>query len=249
MIRVLAALAALVSVAAFDVALAEGDLAKGENVFKKCRACHAVGEDAKNKVGPQLNDLFGRTAGTVEKFKYSKALIAKGEEGLVWSEETLTEFLKAPKKYVPKTKMAFGGVRKDGDLADLIAYLKQFSADAGDGTQSAAPSGGETETAKADASDEEAAPQAAPEFTEAILNDPEIIAAGGEIWSSQCRHCHGANAYPGKAPKLKPRRYKPQFVFDRVTDGFRKMPAWKEVYTQDERVAIVAYVKSRKFSP
>ena len=65
----------------------------------------------------------------------------------------------------------------------------------------------------------------------------------------QCRHCHGRSAYPGKAPKLKPRKYTPEFVFDRVTNGFRKMPAWKEVYSADERRAIVAYVLSREFSP
>jgi cytochrome c2 len=241
MIRLITVLTALLSLALVDVALAEGDVAKGEKVFKKCKACHAVGENAKNKVGPQLNDLFGRTAGTAEGFKYSKAMIAKGEEGLVWDEATLSEYLKAPKKYIPKNKMAFGGLKKDDDLENITAYLKQFSQG---GDQSSAPA----ETGK-DMAAEEAAPEAKPEFTEAVLGDAEIIAAGGEIWGSQCRHCHGANAYPGKAPKLKPRKYKPDFVFDRVTNGFRKMPAWKDVYSLDERVAIVAYVKSKKFSP
>ncbi len=243
MIRVIAAFAALVALAALDVALAEGDASKGEKVFKKCKACHAVGDNAKNKVGPQLNELIGRAAGTVEKFKYSKAMIAKGEEGLVWNEETLAEFLKAPKKYVPKTKMAFGGVKKDKDMANLLAYLKQYSAEAEGESQSSAPSDSETATAEA------TEPQAPPEFTDAVLSDQAIITAGGEIWTAQCRHCHGANAYPGKAPKLKPRRYKPEFVFDRVTNGFRKMPAWKDVYTRDELVAVVAYIKSKKFSP
>jgi mono/diheme cytochrome c family protein len=88
-----------------------------------------------------------------------------------------------------------------------------------------------------------------PEFTEEYLNDPENIAAGKEIWSEQCRHCHGKAAYPGKAPKLKPRRYTPEFVFDRVTNGFRKMPSWKEVYDWEERKSVVAYVKSKEFSP
>ncbi len=88
-----------------------------------------------------------------------------------------------------------------------------------------------------------------PEFTEAYLNDPANIAAGQEIWAEQCRHCHGRSSYPGKAPKLKPRRYTPKFVYDRVTDGFRKMPPWKDVYDWDERKSIVAYVKSKKFSP
>lgn len=88
-----------------------------------------------------------------------------------------------------------------------------------------------------------------PEFTEAYLNDPANIAAGEEIWAEQCRACHGRSSYPGKAPKLKPRRYTPEFVFDRVTDGFRKMPSWKDVYDWDERKNVAAYVKSKRFSP
>ena len=79
----------------------------------------------------------------------------------------------------------------------------------------------------------------APEFTEEILNDPKVIEAGRALWQDQCRHCHGKSAYPGKAPKLKPRRYKPDFVYDRITNGFRKMPAWKDVYSQDERMSVV----------
>ena len=69
------------------------------------------------------------------------------------------------------------------------------------------------------------------------------------MWEGQCRHCHGKAAYPGKAPKLKPRRYKPDFVYDRVSNGFRKMPGWKDVYSVDERMAVTAYILSRQFSP
>ena len=87
------------------------------------------------------------------------------------------------------------------------------------------------------------------DFTEAFLNDAANITVGGEIWAEQCRHCHGKSAYPGKAPKLKPRRYKPDFVYDRVTNGFRKMPPWKEVYSREERMSIVAYILSTEFSP
>ena len=86
-------------------------------------------------------------------------------------------------------------------------------------------------------------------FTEEFLHDEENIAAGQAIWEAQCRHCHGAKAYPGKAPKLRPARYKPDFVYRRVTDGFRKMPPWKDVYTDEERMRITAYVLSDKFSP
>ena len=86
-------------------------------------------------------------------------------------------------------------------------------------------------------------------FTEAYLTDEANVAPGGEIWAAQCRHCHGAKAYPGKAPKLKPAKYEPDFVYRRVTDGFRKMPAWKDEYTDDERMKIVAYIMSPSFSP
>ena len=87
------------------------------------------------------------------------------------------------------------------------------------------------------------------EFTEAFLNDPAHLAAGGEIWAGTCRGCHGKSAYPGKAPKLRPARYTPEFVYDRVTNGFRKMPAWKDVYTKDERMSVTAYVLSEDFEP
>lgn len=87
------------------------------------------------------------------------------------------------------------------------------------------------------------------EFTEAFLNDPKIFEQGKELWFEQCTHCHGYKAYPGKAPKLKPKRYKPAFVYKRVSKGFKKMPAWEDVYEKDELRAVVAYVKSKKFSP
>lgn len=86
-------------------------------------------------------------------------------------------------------------------------------------------------------------------FTQEYLDDPKNIEQGKEIWHEQCTHCHGFKAYPGKAPKLKPKRYKPGFVYRRVSKGFKKMPAWNEVYEVDEMRAVVAYVKSRKFSP
>ncbi|MGE0231302.1 MAG: cytochrome c family protein [Flavobacteriaceae bacterium] len=109
-------------------ALADGDAAKGEEVFKKCRACHEVGEGAKAKVGPVLNGVIGRTAGTSEGFtQYSEAMKEAGAGGLVWNEETLSQYLANPKQFVSKNKMAFAGLKKDDDIADVIAYLKQFS--------------------------------------------------------------------------------------------------------------------------
>lgn len=111
--------------------LADGSVEDGETLFKKCKACHAVGEGAKNKVGPELNHVLGRTAGGLESYdkKYSKAMKEAGEGGLVWTEDTLTEYLVSPKKYVKGTKMTFAGFKKEQDLEDIIAYLGSFSPD------------------------------------------------------------------------------------------------------------------------
>ena len=111
-----------------------GDAAKGEKLFKKCSTCHEVGADAKNKVGPHLNDLFGRTAGALEDYKYGKSLKKAGEEGLVWTEEETFAFLKNPRKYLrkrlddkkAKSKMTYK-LKKEDQRADIIAYLKTFS--------------------------------------------------------------------------------------------------------------------------
>ena len=86
-------------------------------------------------------------------------------------------------------------------------------------------------------------------FTDVYLSDTANLDAGRVIWEEQCQHCHGKKAYPGKAPKLQPRRLKPDFVYRRITDGFRKMPAWKDVYSDEERMQITAYILSPKFSP
>ena len=86
-------------------------------------------------------------------------------------------------------------------------------------------------------------------FSEAYLGDQVNIDAGKALWQKQCRHCHGRSSYPGKAPKLKPSRYTADFIYDRVTYGFRKMPAWEKVYSQKERMAVVAFVLSEQFSP
>ena len=102
------------------------DAAAGETVFKKCKACHQVGEGAKNMVGPNLSGVVGRKAGTVDGFNYSDA--NKGS-GITWDEATLKEYLKNPKAKVPGTKMAFPGLSSDDDINNVVAYLKQFGAD------------------------------------------------------------------------------------------------------------------------
>ncbi len=112
--------------AAADVIVTEVDpevVAAGEKVFKKCKACHQIGDGAENKVGPELNGVVGRAAASIEGFKYSKPMIAAGEEGLVWTDETLTEYLADPRKFIKGTKMTFGGLKKAEDLHAIIAYL------------------------------------------------------------------------------------------------------------------------------
>lgn len=105
-------------------ALSEGDVAKGEAVFKRCSACHAIGEGAKNRVGPQLNGIIGRAAGGDPDYAYSAAMKKAGEDGLVWTPEELRNFLSAPKKKIPGNKMALAGISKPGDLDNLIAYIE-----------------------------------------------------------------------------------------------------------------------------
>lgn len=119
-----AVFAALASAVLFAVpAHAEGDAAAGQKVFNQCKACHDI-EKGVNKVGPTLKGVVGRKAASVADYKYSPAMVKKGEEGVVWDEATLTAYLPNPKAYVPGTKMAFGGLKKPEDVANVIAYLK-----------------------------------------------------------------------------------------------------------------------------
>jgi cytochrome c len=102
------------------------DPVAGEKAYAVCKACHQVGETAKNVIGPKLNGVVGSPAGAVEGFKYSDAL---KNSGLTWDEATLAEYLKNPKAKVPGTKMAFAGLKDDTKIADVIAYLGQFGPD------------------------------------------------------------------------------------------------------------------------
>ena len=101
------------------------DAANGEKVFAQCRACHQIGPTAKNAVGPILNGLIGRKAGTVEGYTYSPA---NKNSGITWDEATFSEYIKDPKAKVPGTKMIYAGLKDEQRIKDLIAYLKQFDA-------------------------------------------------------------------------------------------------------------------------
>lgn len=105
--------------AATQVAALTGDVKKGKRVFKKCKACHSL-KEGRNASGPSLHGIMGAKAGAIDGFKYSDAM---AESGFVWDAETLTAFLKKPKKALPGTKMQFAGLRKDADIENLLAYL------------------------------------------------------------------------------------------------------------------------------
>ncbi len=100
-----------------------GDAEAGEKVFRKCKACHDVGAEAKNKVGPVLNGIVGRAVGAVPDFKYSSVLSDMGAAGKIWTPEELTAFLEKPRDYAKGTKMSFAGLRKEDDRLNIIAYL------------------------------------------------------------------------------------------------------------------------------
>ncbi len=102
------------------------DAAAGEQSFRKCIACHAVGEDAKNKVGPQLNGLDGRHSGSAPGYSYSDA---NKNSGIVWNEETFETYIKDPRGRIPGTKMIFPGIKNETEIHNLWAYLKQFGPD------------------------------------------------------------------------------------------------------------------------
>jgi cytochrome c len=121
----LSALVLVASSAAATGALAQ-DVAAGKTSFNKCMACHRIGEGAKNLVGPELNGLDGRKAGTVEGFSYSDA---NKNSGITWNEAQFKEYIKDPKAKIPGTKMAFAGIKNDKEINDLWAFISQYDKD------------------------------------------------------------------------------------------------------------------------
>ena len=107
-----------------SAATADGDPTAGKKVFNKCKACHVIDDD-KNRVGPHLVGIVGRTAGVADGFKYSDAMLSSG---IVWDETAIAAYLADPKGYIQGNKMAFVGLKKEDDIADVIAYLKDPSA-------------------------------------------------------------------------------------------------------------------------
>jgi len=124
-IPTISALAVVTSLIAASGAPAQ-DIAAGKTSFNKCLACHAIGEGAKNKVGPELNGLDGRKSGTAEGYSYSDA---NKNSGITWSKDAFLEYIKDPKAKIPGTKMAFAGIKNEKEANDLWAYIAQFDKD------------------------------------------------------------------------------------------------------------------------
>jgi cytochrome c len=119
------ALAVIVSSVAASAALAQ-DVAAGKTSFNKCLACHAIGEGAKNKVGPELNGLNGRKSGTAADYSYSDA---NKNSGITWNEAEFKDYIKDPRAKIPGTKMIFAGIKNEKEVNDLWAYLAQYDTD------------------------------------------------------------------------------------------------------------------------
>ena len=117
---------AAMSIAATATIAAAQDVAAGQHSFNKCLPCHAIGPDAENKIGPELNGLDGRHSGTAPNYSYSDA---NKNSGIVWGEATFKDYIKNPAAMVPGTKMTFLGIKNDQEINDLWAYVKQFDAD------------------------------------------------------------------------------------------------------------------------
>src|SRR6204780_1512317 len=124
MMRTLIVTAALIAASA-GTSSAQ-DAAKGEISFHKCLPCHSIGEDAENKIGPELNGLDGRHSGSVDGFEYSDA---NKNSGIVWNEAKFKEYIQDPRGVVPGTKMIFAGIKNQQEVNDLWAYVSQFKAD------------------------------------------------------------------------------------------------------------------------
>lgn len=161
-----------------------GDADRGAALFEQCSGCHEVGADARNRIGPVLNDVFGRPAASVAGFRYSKAFERAGAKGLEWHIDTLSSFLENPRAIVPRTRMSFRGLSDPQERADLIAYLRTFSA---------SPANIPEADPTARATDHDVDPEIL-----AIVGDAEY----GAYLSSECITCHQADGGDEGIPSI-----------------------------------------------
>lgn len=162
-----------------------GDAERGARLFaQQCKACHQIGEGAVNRVGPKLNGIFGRQAGSVADFNYSRSIARMGADGLVWTRETLDAYIENPKALVSGTRMNYRGMADAADRAALLAYLRDWSDRPQDIPES------EPTALKTD-------PELSPEIL-AIQGDP----AYGEYLASECQTCHQADGSDQGIPSI-----------------------------------------------
>ena len=160
------------------------DAERGAKLYAKCKSCHMVGPDARHRVGPHLNELFGRKAAAYEDYRYSKDMARAGADGLIWDTETLDHYIENPRSLVTGTRMAFRGIAKAEDRADLLAFLRLYTVSPSD-----IP---------------EAEPTAAPRDPDV---DPAILAIEGdrdygEYLASECITCHQASGADKGIPSI-----------------------------------------------
>jgi cytochrome c len=179
-----AMLAAALLAAPAAEAAETADAERGAQLWVQCRSCHDLGEGARNRVGPHLNGLFGRPAAGIEGYAYSEDMERAGADGLVWTAETIDHYIENPRSLVTGTRMAFRGIEEAEDRADLIAFLRRYSASPRD-----IP---------------EAAPTALPRDPDV---DPAVLAiegdpAYGEYLASECLTCHQASGADEGIPSI-----------------------------------------------
>ena len=162
-----------------------GDAALGAKLFEKnCKVCHQVGENAVNKIGPHLNSVYGRKAGSDEKFKYSKSMTRMGADGLTWTLETLDAYIENPKALVSGTRMSFRGVKDINERHAILAFLRNWS-DKPQNIPEAEPTALKTD------------PDLAPEVL-AIKGDVDY----GAYLASECQTCHQVNGTDQGIPAI-----------------------------------------------
>lgn len=204
-----------------------GDAERGAELYRKCSGCHQIGEGARNRVGPHLNGIFGRAAGTHDGFRYSQGMQRASAGGLVWDYATLDHFLENPRSLISNTRMSFRGFADQTDRDDVVAYLRLFS-DNPANIPEAAPT--------AQAVDHEVAPEVL-----AIVGDP----AYGEYLSGECTSCHQASGNANGIPSITnwPAR---DFVvaMHAYKDGVRTHPVMQMMagrLSDEEIAALAAY--------
>lgn len=211
------------------VALADGHAAEGERLFRslRCAGCHEVGPEGRNKVGPHLNEIIGRAAGAIEGFRYSRAMVGRAEDGLIWDEDMLRAFLVAPADFLPRTRMAYRGVRNEDDIDHLMIFLATLTPETNLGTANVEPSD----------------PEIAPDIL-AIEGNVEY----GQYLSSTCVTCHQAS---GDSSGIPPIINWPANAFVTVLHAYKNKDRDNVVMQQitstlgnDEIAALAAYYES-----